>query len=71
MGFITADRNEMGSLNILDSIPKDDKCRFIVEVVSQLDLSLLYGNYSSQGGDAYDPAILLAPARAGLCLQRR
>ncbi len=60
MGFITADRNEMGSLNILDSIPKDDKCRFIVDVVSQLDLSLLYGNYSIQGGDAYDPDILLA-----------
>jgi transposase len=59
MGFITADRNEIGSLNILDCIPKDDKCRFIVDVVSQLDLAPLYDCYSSQGGDAYDPAILL------------
>jgi len=60
MGFKTADRNEIGFLNVLDSIPQNDKSRFIVKVVSQLNLSPLYDNYSSQGGDAYDPAILLA-----------
>lgn len=60
MGFIIADRSELGSIDILASIPEEDKSRFVVEVVSQLDLSPLYNSYSSQGGDAYDPEILLA-----------
>jgi len=60
MGFITADRNELGFLNILDSIPEDNKSRFVVKIVSQLDLSPLYSGYSDQGGDAYDPAPILA-----------
>ena len=60
MGFITADRSELGSLNILASIPSDDKCRFVVDVVSRLDLSVLYARYSNQGGDSYDCAIMLS-----------
>lgn len=60
MGFITAERSELGSIDILASIPEGDKSRFVVEIVSQLDLSPLYDSYSSQGGDAYDPVILLA-----------
>lgn len=60
MGFITTDRSEIGSIDILATLPEKDKSRFVMEIVSQLDLSPLYDSYSSQGGDAYDPAILLA-----------
>lgn len=60
MGFITTDRSEIGSIDILTTLPEKGKSRFVVEIVSQLDLSPLYDSYSSQGGDAYDPAILLA-----------
>lgn len=60
MGFKTANRSEIGSIDILSTLPEKDKSRFVVEIVSQLDLSPLYDSYSSQGGDAYDPAVLLA-----------
>jgi transposase len=60
MGFKTANRSDLDSISILDQLPSNDKCRFIVDIVSRLDLSSLYACYSSQGGDAYDPAILLA-----------
>jgi len=60
MGFKIADRSELGSISILDSLSREDKCRFIVDIVSRLDLSSLYARYSSQGGDAYDCAIMLS-----------
>ena len=61
MGFITNDRCTASLSTVLleDLIPVSDKCRFIVDIVSGLDLSSLYDSYSSQGGDAYDPGILL------------
>jgi len=43
-----------------DFVPAGARCRFIVEVVGELDLRELYGDYSPQGGDAYDPGTLLA-----------
>ncbi len=62
MGFITADRNQrmLFGYCLEDFVSVGDKCRFIVEVVKKLDLSELYADYSSQGGDAFDPGILLA-----------
>ena len=60
MGFRNADRSELGSISILDSLAREDKCRFIVDIVSRLDLSSLYARYSSQGGDAYDCGMMLA-----------
>ena len=62
MGFIAADRNQMSlfGYSLDDFVPAEAKCRLVVRVVRELDLSSLYAGYSSQGGDAYDPATLLA-----------
>jgi len=62
MGFIAANRNQMSlfGYSLDDFVPAEAKCRFVVRVVRELDLSGLYGDYSPQGGDAYDPATLLA-----------
>ena len=62
MGFLSNDRStlQLSTTDLNHLIPDNDKCRFVVDFVSRLDLSSLYGSYKSQGGDAYDPAILLA-----------
>ena len=62
MGFITTNRNQMDLLGFsLDElVPKDAKCRFVVDIVSQLDLKELYNRYSNQGNDAFDPSIMLS-----------
>lgn len=62
MGFIAANRNQMGlfGYSLDDFVPAEAKCRFVVKIVQELDLSHLYADYSPQGGDAYDPATLLA-----------
>jgi transposase len=62
MGFISANRKQMDLLgfSLEDLVPKDAKCRFVVDFMSQLDLAQLYQRYSSQGNDAYDPSILLS-----------
>jgi len=45
----------------VDDFARDDaKSRFVVHLVSQLDLSALYARYSSQGGDSYAPDMMLA-----------
>ena len=62
MGFLSTDRSQLDlfgySLN--DFVPKDAKCRFVVDIVSKLDLTELYHRYSSQGNDAFDPAMMLS-----------
>jgi transposase len=62
MGFIAADRGQISlfGYSLDDFVPAEAKCRFVVSVVRELDLSELYADYSPQGGDAYDPATLLA-----------
>ena len=62
MGFITAQRNQlrMFGYSLDDFVAPDAKCRFVVEIVAELDLRELYADYSPQGGDAYDPRALLA-----------
>jgi transposase len=61
MGFIKADRSQLNLLgySISDFASTDNKTRFIVDIVSRLDLSSLYARYSDQGGDSYAPDILL------------
>ena len=61
MGFIKADRSQLNLLgySISDFASTDKKIRFIVDIVSRLDLSSLYARYSDQGGDSYAPDILL------------
>ncbi|HUW31457.1 MAG TPA: IS1182 family transposase [Planctomycetota bacterium] len=62
MGFIAANRSQMRLLgySLDDFVPAEARCRFVVRIVQELDLSGLYADYSPQGGDAYDPATLLA-----------
>lgn len=62
MGFISTDRNQMDLLgySLNDLVPKDAKCRFVADIVSQLDLSELYHRYSSQGNYAFEPSIILS-----------
>jgi transposase len=62
MGFITTDRSQSDLLGyrIEDFAKADPKSRFVVDIVSQLDLSVLYTRYSTQGGDSYAPDMMLA-----------
>lgn len=62
MSFKSFNRNQLDLLgySIDDFVPKDAKCRFIVDIVSSLDLSELYSRYSSIGARAFEPSTLLA-----------
>ncbi|WP_044281346.1 transposase [Caldithrix abyssi] len=62
MSFITYNRSQMNlfGYSVEDFARDDPKSRFVVELVSRLDLSALYSRYSSQGGDSYAPDMMLA-----------
>jgi transposase len=47
------------TITIRDVLPPDHLARFIVWVISRLDLSVIYAKYSDQGGEAYAPELLL------------
>jgi len=61
MGFISTDRSQENLIgySISDFAKSDAKSRYVVKIVSQLDLQSLFARYSDQGGDAYSPDILL------------
>jgi transposase len=42
-----------------DCLPPDHLARFVVDTISQLDLSAMYARYSERGGEPYAPEILL------------
>src|SRR3989442_12661666 len=42
-----------------DCLPPDHLARFVVDSVAQLDLSALYAQYGTRGGDPYAPEVLL------------
>jgi transposase len=48
------------TVTIREVLPPDHLARFIVEVISWLDLSGIYARYAPVGGEAYAPEILLA-----------
>jgi transposase len=62
VGFITANRKQQVffGYSLDEFVPADAKCRFVAELVEGLDLRSLYADYSDQGGDAYDPSVMLA-----------
>ena len=62
MGFIRAERKQqvLFGYSLDEFVPADAVCRFVVDLVSALDLSDLYADYSPQGGEAYDPGAMLA-----------
>ena len=75
MGFITPQRDRLQSTALDELVPQDAKCRFVVDLVEQLDLERLYARYSSQGGSAFDPKTMLATwffaYSEGLCSTRK
>ena len=69
MGFRTFDRNQTNLLgySLDDMVDSNTKCRFIVNIVSQLDLVELYNRYSHLGTEANDPSAMLAIWFLGYC----
>lgn len=59
--FVNMDRGTLYLLppSIQDWLPKDHLARFIIEIVSQLDLRPLRDAYGGRGSKAYSPEILL------------
>ena len=62
MGFRSFDRNQIDLLgySLDDLVGSDAKCRFVVQLVSMLDLEKLYNKYSKVGADAFDPSAILS-----------
>ncbi len=59
--FKTADYEKTLDLQISlrEVLPPEHLVRFIVDVISQLDLSAIYNQYSDQGAPPYAPEVLL------------
>ncbi len=62
MGFLPYDRSQTNLLgySVEDFARNDSKSRFVVDLVSRLDLTQLFSRYSPQGGDSYAPDMMLA-----------
>ncbi len=50
---------ESTQITLGEALPEEHLARFVVEVVSLLDLSEIYGKYSERGGMPYAPEVLL------------
>ena len=48
------------TVSLREALPASHLARFVVDLVAQLDLSLIYAGYAERGGTAYAPEILLA-----------
>ena len=46
-------------ISMRDVLPSEHLARFIVDIIAQLDLSEIYGQYSEQGAPPYAPEVLL------------
>jgi transposase len=59
--FITVDYEDALELTISlrECLPPDHLVRFVVDIISLLDLSCIYAHYGDRGGKAYAPEILL------------
>jgi transposase len=59
--FIAVDRETAYLLppSVDEWLPQEHLARFVVEVIDQMDLSELVGQYAGRGSDAYHPAMLL------------
>ncbi len=60
--FVNASRNQLYLMPpcVQDWLPENHLARFVVDIVSQLDLKPLYAAYSGRGSKAHHPEILLA-----------
>jgi transposase len=59
--FKTVDYEAMlkQTVSIEECLPPKHLARFIVQIISQLDLKSIYGEYGAKGGTAIAPEILL------------
>ena len=48
------------TISLREALPASHLARFVVDLVAQLDLGLVYAGYAARGGIAYAPEILLA-----------
>ncbi len=48
------------AVSLREALPPNHLARFVVDIVAQLDLSILYARYAPVGGEAFAPDILLA-----------
>ena len=46
-------------VSLREVLPPNHLARFVVDIISQLDLSAIYGRYGAQGGEPIAPEILL------------
>ena len=62
MGFISNDRSQQSFIGytIDDFAKSDEKSRFVIQIISRLDLKTLFARFCDQGGDAYSPEMMLA-----------
>jgi transposase len=47
------------TIRLRDALPPEHLARFVVDIIGQLDLSRIYGQYAPVGGEAIAPEILL------------
>jgi transposase len=48
------------AVSLREALPPNHLARFVVDIVAQLDLSIVYARYAPVGGEAFAPEILLA-----------
>lgn len=46
-------------VSLREVLPPNHLARFVVDIISQLDLNSIYGRYAAQGGEPFAPEILL------------
>lgn len=60
--FVNCDRNTLFLMppSVQDWLPDNHLARFVVDIVSRLDISALENVYAGRGSDAYPPSMLLS-----------
>ena len=62
ISFKGADREQVSFMphNLNDWLPEDHLARFVVDIVSKMDLCHVYSRYTGKGSTPYDPKLLLS-----------
>jgi transposase len=62
ISFIGADREQVSFMphDLNEWLPEDHLARFVVDIVSKMDLCQVYSGYSGKGSTPYDPKLLLS-----------
>ena len=62
ISFISAQREQTSFMphDLNEWLPEDHLARFVVDIVSKMDLSDVYLSYSGKGSTPYDPKLLLS-----------